>query len=93
MVHFEGEEEELNYNNSRAALLKPEAVDDKLRNELEVDWMVDPFKELPFKNYTFIPLSIRQKSTLGQYRLLHTFSYPYVERAVFHIILTEHSTV
>ncbi len=52
-----------------------------------------PFAEPPFLNFKSSPLSIREKNTPGQFRLLPNLSYPYDIRAVNHNIPSEHSTV
>lgn len=93
ITHFEGQEEELESSNSRAALLNPDTVEAKIQKELEMRRIAGPFKEPPFKNFKCSPLSIREKSTPGQYRLLHNLSYPYDDKLVNHNIPTEHSKV
>ncbi len=80
-------------SNSRAALLNPDTVEAKIQKELEMRRIAGPFKEPPFKNFKCSPLSIREKSTPGQYRLLHNLSYPYDDKLVNHNIPTEHSKV
>ncbi len=70
MIKFEGEEDSL------------EAVSDKIGKEVEAGRIVGPFDEPPFENFRCSPLSLREQSTAGQYRLLHNLSYPYNERPI-----------
>lgn len=91
-VNFEGDELEVDSPNSKAALDNPEAVDSKLAKELEANRIAGPFEEPPFENFRSYPLSIREKSTPGQYRLLHNLSYPYDDRSINANIADEFAT-
>ncbi len=91
--HFQGPDTGLQSRNSHAALANPDAVDTKLGAELTSRRVAGPFDQPPFDNFKCSPLSIREKSTPGQYRLLHNLSYPYDERSVNHNIPSHHTTV
>ena len=93
MVSFEGEEQSLDSPNSRAALLIPEAVDNKLQKEIDAGRVSGPSDDPPFQNFKCSPLSIREKSTPGEYRLLHNLSYPYDNNSVNGNIPDHHAKV
>ncbi len=63
-------------------MLNPTAVTDKIRKEVEAGRVEDPFDWPPLKNFQCSPLSISQKMTPGQYRLLHNLSYLYSGQSV-----------
>ncbi len=50
-------------------------------------------EELNSSNSKCSPLSIREKSTPGQYRLLHNLLYPYDDKSVDHNISDKNSSV
>jgi hypothetical protein len=74
-------------------LLNPDAVDAKINKELEKGRIAGPFVKPPFPFFKSSPLAIREKSTPGQFRLLHNLSYPYDERSVNFNISFGDSTV
>ena len=75
--HFKGTECSFEAKNSKSACNQMEAVDKKLEVEINLGRIAGPFKNAPFKNFKASPLSIREKSTPGSFRLLHNLSYPY----------------
>ena len=77
----------------RSATNLPEQVDKKLQKELEKGRIAGPFDEAPFEHFKVSPLSIREKQTKGQYRLLHNLSFPYDKRSVNGNIPKEDATV
>ena len=50
--------------------------------EVNAGRIAGPFKDPPFNNFKISPLSLREKSTPGKYRLLHNLSYPYDQNSV-----------
>lgn len=83
-IFYEGDESGgLDSKNSKSTELHPEAVQAKLDKELELGRIAGPFDEKPFgDSFKCFPLAIREKSTPGQYRLLHNLSYPYDSQSV-----------
>lgn len=92
-THFEGPEISSHSSNSFAALSNPAAVDDKLQKELAAGRVAGPFDHPPFANFKVSPLSLREKDTPGEYRLLHNLSHPYDDTAVNTNISHQNSTV
>ena len=64
------------------ALDNPTIVNNKIKEELMTKRIAGPFASPPFQNFKSSPLSLREKSVLGTYRLLHNLSYPYDEKSV-----------
>ena len=91
--HFAGQEGETTCRNSKEANLHSSAVDHKLQQEINSDRIAGPFKEPPFLNFKCSPLSLREKSEPGTFRLLHNLSYPYDSSSVNGGIPQEHKTV
>ncbi len=92
-IHYEGDDEAVQSKNSQAALEHTAAVDEKLEEELTAGRIRGPFDKPPLPHFKCSPLSVREKSTPGTYRLLHNLSAPYDERAVNYNIPHEHTTV
>lgn len=93
LTDFEGPEEDLDAENALSAMDNPEAVDAKIDKELKAGRFAGPFDTQPFPNFRVSPLAIREKSTPGEYRLLHNLSYPYNEHSINSNIAKENSTV
>ena len=91
-LKFEGEDLPLDSKNSQSAINNPEAVNLKLKQEIDLGRIVGPF-EKPFPNFKSFPLAIKEKKNTGKYRLLHNLSYPYDDRSVNFNISHENSTV
>ncbi len=81
-INFKGDHQPLTLHNAASATLNPEAVAKKIRSELEAGRIAGPFTEVPFKIFKSSALSLREKSTPGQFRLLHNLSYPYDGKSV-----------
>ncbi len=92
-VFFEGEEVELECNNSKSAQEKPEEVNGKIRKEIRKGRMAGPFHTKPLLDFKCLPLSIREKHAKGSYMLLHNLSFPYDSRSVNHNIPKDKDTV
>ena len=92
-LKFEGEDLPLDSKNSQSAINNPEAVNLKLKQEIDLGRIVGPFEKQPFPNFKSFPLAIKEKKNTGKYRLLHNLSYPYDDRSVNFNISHENSTV
>ena len=51
-------------------------------SEVRLGRIAGPFPSPPLPNFICSPLSLKEKSTPGKYRLLHNLSYPYDARSV-----------
>ena len=91
--HFCGHECPVTSRNSLLANTHSTAVDEKLQRELDLERIAGPFEEVPFDNFKCSPLSLREKSEPGKYRLLHNLSYPYDSTSVNGGIEQHHKTV
>ncbi len=92
-IKFLGKECDIRSSNSKSANENPEEVDKKLTEEINLGRVAGPFDEPPFKDFKCCPLSLREKSTPGKFRLLHNLSYPYDETSVNGGIPQENKTV
>lgn len=92
-LEFHGPECTVEARNAQSALENPTAVDEKLSYELKLGRIAGPFDDPPFQNFKCFPLALREKSTPGQFRLLHNLSYPYDDRSVNFNISRENSSV
>ena len=68
--------------NAKSVLANPEAAREKVESELRQDRLAGPFSSPPFEVYKCTPLSLREKSSPGKFRLLHDLSFPYNEHSV-----------
>ena len=55
---------------------------DKVMSEVARGRIAGPFSNPPLQFFKCSPLSLREKSTPGKYRLLHDYSFPYDESSV-----------
>ena len=62
--------------NLMSALQNPEAVDTKLRKELEANRLSGPYRYLLFPIFRVSPLEVVPKKTPGEFRLIHHLSFP-----------------
>ena len=72
-LKFEGEDLPLDSKNSQSAINNPEAVNLKLKQEIDLGRIVGAFEKQPFPNFKSFPLAIKEKKNTGKYRLLHNF--------------------
>ena len=79
---FRGPESALDASNNLSVNQNPEAALEKVLSEVKLGRIAGPFPSPPLPNFKCSPLSLREKSTPGKYRLLHNLSYPYNESAV-----------
>lgn len=91
--HFTGADCPLSSRNSKEANTHSLAVDEKLQEEINLGRIAGPYKFPPLPNFKASPLSLREKSTPGSYRLLHNLSYPYDDSSVNGGIDQRHKTV
>ena len=82
LLGFEGPQLPLSANNNLSVNRNPDAALSKVKSEVELGRIAGPFPEIPLPNFKCSPLSLKEKSTPGKYRLLHNLSYPYDEQAV-----------
>ncbi len=92
-ISFEGEDCEIDCDNSKITYVLPIAVEEKILTELAKGRVAGPFAVKPFPHFKCSPLSIGEKQTKGQYRLFHNLSYPYDQRSVNWNIAKENKTV
>ncbi len=60
-IHYEGDDEAVQSNNSQAALEHTAAVDEKLEEELTAARIRGPFDKPPLPNFKYSPLSVSEK--------------------------------
>ena len=72
----------LSSNNNLSVNSNPEVAYQKVLAEVALGRIAGPFTDIPLPNFKCSPLSLREKSTPGKFRLLHNLSYPYDARAV-----------
>lgn len=83
-------------NNVKQPKLSPDLhliLMEKINNEVTLGRIKGPFYYPPFQNFQISPVTIREKSTPGKYRLLHNLSYPYDESSINNNITENHKTV
>lgn len=86
MLDYQGPFSPLMSTNSSSILKNLSIVKQKISDELNLSRIAGPFNAPPFENFKVSPLSLREKSTPGKYRIIHNLSYPYNENSVnFHI--------
>ena len=85
-LHFGGKDCALNSTNSRSALMQPNIVTIKLRDELSRGRIAGPYQSAPLPDFKSSPLALREKQESGKFRLLHNLSYPYDLQSVNHNI-------
>ena len=81
-LHHRGPNTPLISENSHTIKENMNATLEKIYNEVNTERIAGPFSHPPFKNMKISPLSLREKSEKGKFRLLHNLSYPYNEDAV-----------
>lgn len=57
-------------------------LQEKIRKEITLGRIKGPYTDPPFKKFQVSPVSLREKSTPGTYRLIHNLSYPRNELSV-----------
>ena len=73
-------------NNNLSINLNPLIALEKINKEIALGRIAGPFPHPPLPNFKCSPLSLKEKSTPGQYRLLHNLSYPHDSTSVNHNI-------
>ena len=79
---YKGDASSTSANNSLSVNLNKEAARIKISSELKAGRIAGPFKLKPFSPFKCSPLSLREKSIPGHFRLLHDLSAPHDFRAV-----------
>ena len=57
-------------------------LEDKISLEFKAERLTGPFKYSPYKTFKVLPIRLKEKSTTGEYRLLHNLSHLYEGTAV-----------
>ena len=52
-------------------------IKEKIEFEIKAGRVKGPFKNIPFPDFQISPISVREKSTPGTYRLIHNLSFPH----------------
>lgn len=91
-LHYQGTRVSSKAKKLISALQNPEAVDTKLRKELEANRLSGPYRYLPFPIFRVSPLGVVPKKTPGEFRLIHHLSFP-KGFSVNDGIPTEHTSV
>lgn len=73
--------------------IQEEILREKIDKEVFLGRIVGPFKLPPFDNFRISPISLRQKSTPGTYRLIHNLSHPHDGSSINANISAENKTV
>ena len=89
-IGYDGSPHTQHCNNNLSVNSNPEFVQAKLDTEISLSRIAGPFDNPPLENFMCSPLSIKEKSTKGKYRLLHNLSYPHDSSSVNHNIGDEH---
>ena len=79
---YKGEQGSQRCNNNLTVNSNPGIAIAKVNKEIEFGRIGGPFQDAPFKHFKCSPLALREKSTPGQYRLLHNLSHPHDDSAV-----------
>ena len=79
---YKGEQGSQRCNNNLTVNSNPGIALAKVNKEIDLGRIEGPFEDAPFKHFKCSPLALREKSTPGQYRLLHNLSLPYDDSAV-----------
>ncbi len=68
-------------------------LQEKINHEVRLGRIMGPYDSPPFDKCQISPVSLREKSTPGTYRLLHNLSYPYDELSVNYNISDQYKSV
>ena len=79
---YEGDQLSQRCNNNLSVNMNIEAAMQKVQKEVALKRIAGPFEAPPLEHFKCSPLSLREKSTPGQFRLLHNLSYPHDDTAV-----------
>ena len=79
---YQGKEFSQRCNNSLTVNNNKHIAAVKVMSEVSKGRIIGPFEKPPFPNFKCSPLSLREKSTPGKYRLLHDYSFPYDDTSV-----------
>ena len=60
---------------------------------MEAGRLTGPFKQPPYENFQISPITLKEKSTPGKFRLLHNLSHPYDGTAINDNIVEHYKTV
>ena len=74
---FAGNDISQSCNNNLTVNKNPNVALSHIQSEITKGRIAGPFKFPPFDKFRCSPLALREKSTPGQFRLLHNLSYPH----------------
>ena len=75
-IHYSGARISCDAKNLLSASQNPDAVDIKIRKELEAGRLAGPFPIPPLSPFFISPLGVVPKKNPGEFRLIHHLSYP-----------------
>ena len=75
-IHYDGARVSCDATNLLSASQNPDAVDTKIRKELEAGRLAGPFPIPPLSPFCVSPLGGVPKKNPGEFRLIHHLSYP-----------------
>ena len=81
-LDYEGDYFSQRCNNNLSVNTNPEVALSKVMGEVRKGRIAGPFDSPPLPFFRCSPLSLREKSTPGQFRLLHNLSYPHNNSSV-----------
>ncbi len=76
-IKFDGASDCRAVKNSVIAQNNPVVLDQFVQKEMSLNRLYGPYNTLPFVQCHVSPVSLREKSDKGQYRMIHDLSYPY----------------
>ena len=79
---YKGEQFSQRCNNSMAVNNNKHIAAEKVMSEVIKGRISGPYVKPPLEYFKCSPLSLREKSTPGKYRLLHDYSFPYDDTSV-----------
>ena len=74
---FDGPKTSFMSSNSQTVLCNKIHAYEKISSELKLNRIAGPFRHPPLNPFKVSPLSLREKSEPGKFRLLHNLSHPY----------------
>ena len=92
-VGFEGQTQCHADQNSKIAQQHPEEIDKFTERKLQLGRFEGPFTQLPFQKCHVSPLSLREKTMAGTYRLIHDLCFLYDGSSLVNDGIPENNTV
>ena len=70
------------HEGSKISVHLTDAMSDIISSEVTAGRMAGPFIVQPFDNFNISPISLREKSTKGKFRMIHNLSYPHNDESI-----------